>query len=122
MAHGIELVATVLDAPDPRALAHFYAELLEWEIRKDSPEWVTVRSPRGGPGLSIQLEPDYRRPTWPAQSGDQQMMMHLDIGVDDLEAAVAHAEALGAVQAEYQPQSDVRVMLDPVGHPFCLFV
>ena len=50
------------------------------------------------------------------------MMMHLDIYVDDLREAGAHAIALGAVLADFQPQQDVRVYLDPAGHPFCLFV
>jgi hypothetical protein len=48
-------------------------------------------------------------------------MMHLDIEVDDLEAAGAHAVAVGATLADYQPQDDVRVYLDPAGHPFCLW-
>ncbi len=46
--------------------------------------------------------------------------MHLDIEVDDLAAATAHATALGASLADEQPQDDVRVLLDPAGHPFCL--
>jgi hypothetical protein len=50
------------------------------------------------------------------------MMVHLDIWVDDLDAAGAHAVDAGAVLAEYQPQDDVRVYLDPDGHPFCLFL
>ena len=29
---------------------------------------------------------------------------------------------LGASVADYQPQDHVRVMVDPVGHPFCLYV
>lgn len=49
------------------------------------------------------------------------MMMHLDIGVADLDAGVSWAAAQGASLAEHQPQRDVRVMLDPEGHPFCLF-
>ena len=28
----------------------------------------------------------------------------------------------GATEAPYQPQEDVRVYLDPAGHPFCLWV
>ena len=47
------------------------------------------------------------------------MMMHLEIAVDDLEASVAHAVAQGATLADFQPQEDVRVCLDPAGHPFC---
>jgi hypothetical protein len=50
------------------------------------------------------------------------MMLHLDIEVDDLAAACAHAEAQGAVAAGFQPQEHVRVYLDPAGHPFCLWV
>jgi hypothetical protein len=49
------------------------------------------------------------------------MMAHLDIAVDDVDAAVAKALALGARLADFQPQDDVRVCFDPVGHPFCLF-
>jgi hypothetical protein len=50
------------------------------------------------------------------------MQLHLDIEVDDLERAVAHAIEAGATLAEFQPQENVRVLLDPVGHPFCFFV
>ncbi len=49
-------------------------------------------------------------------------MMHLDLQVGDLKAAVAHALEAGAKLAEYQPQDNVRVLLDPAGHPFCLYV
>jgi hypothetical protein len=49
------------------------------------------------------------------------MMMHLDFEVSDLETAVEHALELGAREAAYQPQDKVRVLLDPVGHPFCLY-
>jgi Glyoxalase-like domain len=50
------------------------------------------------------------------------MQAHLDIAVDDLAAAGEHAIAAGAVLAVRQPQDDVRVYLDPAGHPFCLFL
>ena len=49
------------------------------------------------------------------------MMMHLDFEVTDLDAAVAHAIGLGARVHDHQPQDSVRVMLDPAGHPFCLY-
>lgn len=50
------------------------------------------------------------------------MMLHLDLEVDDLDRAVAHAVSVGAELAGFQPQLDVRVMIDPAGHPFCLYV
>jgi hypothetical protein len=50
------------------------------------------------------------------------MMMHLDIEVEDLAAACEHALSCGANLAECQPQEHVRILLDPAGHPFCLWV
>lgn len=113
--------AAVLGAPDPRALADFYERLLGWTRVTDEPVWVMLRPPSGGTGLSFQHEPEYVPPVWPPASGEQQMMVHLDIAVEDLDAGVAWAEAAGARLAEFQPQEHVRVMLDPAGHPFCLF-
>jgi Glyoxalase-like domain len=85
-----------------------------------NPAGSSARPPDGGHSLNFQTEPLYVHPVWPAGPGDQQMMMHLEIKVDDLEAGVAHAVAQGAVLADFQPQDDVRVCLDPAGHPFCL--
>lgn len=115
------LWGVVLDCPDAQQLAAFYERLLGWTREQDEPEWVKLRCPDGGPGLSFQNEPAYQRPNWPTQPPAQQMMAHLDIKVDDLERAVEHALAAGAVLAEFQPQPDVRVCFDPDGHPFCLF-
>ena len=50
------------------------------------------------------------------------MSMHLEIQVDDLDEAVAHAVSVGAEVAAHQPKVTVRVMLDPAGHPFCLYL
>jgi catechol 2,3-dioxygenase-like lactoylglutathione lyase family enzyme len=116
------LSATVLGAPEPRELAEFYRRLLGWRVKWDEPDWVMLEAPGGGAGLSFQREDEHVRPVWPAARGDQQMMMHLDIEVDDLDEASAYAVAEGASVAEYQPQEDVRVLLDPAGHPFCLFL
>jgi predicted enzyme related to lactoylglutathione lyase len=112
----------VLGAPDPRALASFYERLLGWPRNSDEPSWVTLKAPGGGIGLSFQLETEHVPPVWPAGDGDQQMQLHLDIEVYDLAAAVAWAERHGAKVAAFQPQDDVKVMIDPVGHPFCLWV
>jgi catechol 2,3-dioxygenase-like lactoylglutathione lyase family enzyme len=118
----MSLTATVLETPDPRALAAFYRALLGWSVGDDGPTWVTLRPETGGAGLSFQRESRYVRPTWPSVDGAQLMMAHLDIAVDDLVAAVAHATAAGATLAEFQPQDHVRVCLDPDGHPFCLYL
>jgi catechol 2,3-dioxygenase-like lactoylglutathione lyase family enzyme len=116
------LSATVLDTPDPRGLAAFYSELLGWRAVEDSLEWVVLRPPGGGVGLSFQLESQHVRPTWPAEEGEQRMQLHLDIEVDELGREVDRAVGLGATVADVQPQQHVRILLDPAGHPFCMFV
>lgn len=117
----MKLTSTVIGTPEPRALARFYAKLLGWRIRTDEPTWVTLRPDDGGAGLSFQLETGHVPPVWPPGDGTQQMQLHLDIEVDDLDAAVATATEAGAVLAGFQPQRHVRVCLDPAGHPFCLW-
>lgn len=115
--------AVVLDAPDARELARFYARLLDWQIFSESPGWAEIApSKDAGYNLSFATEPKYVRPVWPTVDGHAQMSMHLDLEVDDLEHAVAHALDVGATLASYQPQETVRVMLDPAGHPFCLYL
>ena len=117
------LSGIVLDALDTRDLAAFYRRLLPgWNVVQDEPDWVNLSPPGGGAGLSFQSERAFRRPVWPAAQGDQQMMVHLDVEVDDLRAAGAHALAAGAELAEHQPQDHVRIHLDPAGHPLCLFL
>lgn len=122
IAHGARLTTVTLNSPDPPALARFYSQLLGWTIGTDEPDWVTLTNPDGGIGIAFHIEDIYIRPAWPAKAGEQQMMAHLEIQVDDLEAGCAHAQACGAVLADHQPQKDVRVHLDPDGHPFCLYI
>lgn len=118
----LTLTTVNIGAPDAGALADFYQLLLGWEVRAREPHWVLLGNPDGGVWLSFQYEENHVPPTWPAGPGDQQMMLHLEIRVDDLAAAVRHAVACGATVADHQPQDDVRVCLDPAGHPFCLWL
>lgn len=118
----LTLTTVTLSAPDPEALADFYAALLGWQVDRREPDWVVLRSPDCDVAIACQLEPEHVQPVWPGGVGDQQMQVHLEVQVDDLEQAGAYARSLGAVLAEHQPQDDVRVHLDPAGHPFCLWV
>jgi len=113
-----------LDAPDGPALAHFYSRLLDWELfEDDAGDNATVApSKDAGYNLGFQTESQYVRPVWPAEPGSPQMSMHLEIQVDDLDQAVTHAVSVGAEVAAHQPQPTVRVLLDPAGHPFCLYL
>lgn len=115
------LAGTVLATRDARRLAGFYERLLGWPRVHDETGWVILHPGGDGAALSFHEDVEYVPPVWPSRPDRQQIMIHLDIGTNDLDAAIAHAVEVGARQADHQPQSDVRVMLDPDGHPFCLF-
>jgi predicted enzyme related to lactoylglutathione lyase len=108
----------VIDCPDAGALAAFYGKLLDWKV-ETSPGWADIRADYGQCISFQQVEP-YTPPQWPAQEVPQQM--HLDVIVDDLDAAEAAVLELGAAKHEHQPGTTFRVFLDPAGHPFCLCV
>lgn len=126
----MRLTSVTVHSGAPRALAAFYARLLGWPVfAEDPPEtgdagWVQLRPPPGevGPRLNFEVDPSYEAPVWPSVPGTPQSMEHLDIEVDDLDAAVEWALSAGATLAADQPQEDVRVCFDPAGHPFCLFL
>jgi catechol 2,3-dioxygenase-like lactoylglutathione lyase family enzyme len=111
---------TAIEASDPGALAHFYSELLGWRVAHEEQGTAILAAPEGSVYVVFQEAADYEPPVWPPVSGRQRPMMHFDFQVDDLDSAVSEAVALGAALAEYQPQENVRVLLDPDGHPFCL--
>ena len=120
------LSGPVIGCGDAWELAEFYAALLGWNVVDRSEEvpggWALVRSPSGEHKLEFQQEEPFVPPVWPTVAGEQQMGMHLDIAVEDLAAGVEYAVSLGARVAGHQPQEGrVAVMLDPAGHPFCLF-
>lgn len=105
----------VIDCPDPGVLADFYGAMLDWKIQT-ADDWTEIRG--DGQCISFQKVADYTAPQWPDQRVPQQM--HLDVIVDDLDAAEAAVVALGATKHEHQPGTTFRVFLDPAGHPFCL--
>ena len=112
----------VIDTDDVETLTRFYSELRGWPVWKQDEDGSALDLGEGVAYLAVQHNPDYVRPTWPAPPGGQQMMLHLDFQVTDLEAETARAVDLGATLPDHQPQEDVRVLLDPAGHPFCLYL
>ena len=117
----MRIAGTVFSSRRPRELAAFWSRFLDWPMRGDEDGWVVVRPDDVSHGLSFHEDVEHVPPVWPSRPDAQQMMLHLDIGTDDLDAAVAWAVDCGATLATPQPQDGVRVMLDPDGHPFCLF-
>ena len=109
-----------IEAPDPGALARFYSQLLGWPIGHEEPGTTVLAAPGGVSFLVFQQAEGYIPPVWPPLEDAQRPMLHLDFQVGDLEEAVEEALTLGATLATSQPQPNVRVLIDPVGHPFCL--
>ena len=132
----ISLGTLCLDCHDAKAMADFYGGLLGWEPTFVEDDWILMRDPTGGVGLSFQAEEKYVPPVWPEEPSEQQKMMHLDVrvtgpGADELDGAAgqialdaaAHvAIAAGGRLADHQPREDLRIILDPSGHPLCLFL
>ncbi|CAL9465620.1 VOC family protein [Streptomyces sp. enrichment culture] len=112
-----KLGVVVLDCPDPAALAGFYAGVLGGSVEGEG-EWVDLKVP-GGQSLAFQAAPGYVPPAWPAADHSQQF--HLDLNVEDLDAAEKEVLALGARPLDTEDRSrGWRVYADPAGHPFCL--
>ena len=131
------VIQTVLDCREPRRLADFYRDLLGWAYRRgdetptDGEDWLVLKPGDGGHGLAFQLNPEYVPPVWtpePDRPGDQQMMIHLDMGVSDVESLEAQrlrVLSLGGAVLHDRSDDDeepLYVFADPAGHPFCIFV
>ena len=114
------LEKTVLDCPDPRALARFYADLLGMRINEDDGDgaWVVIGRDEGRRELAFQRADPYEPPRWPDPAHPQHE--HLDIRVQDVEAAQAEVLRLGATLLRGEQGTGFRVFADPAGHPFCL--
>lgn len=104
----------IYDCPEPAVLAAFYSLLLGLPVTFTSPDFVVVSRDAQTSGFAFQLAPDHLPPTWPDPERGQQI--HLDVMVDDLDAADRAAQAAGARTLD----ADEHVFADPAGHPFCL--
>ncbi|MDP1858363.1 MAG: VOC family protein [Gemmatimonadaceae bacterium] len=126
MGTSIRWVGVAIDCADAPPVARFYERLLGFEVRDLGPRWAQLWDPAGGVHLNIQGEADYEPPTWPEKSGEQAKMLHFEVQVNDLEAAVATALEAGGTEAPWQPpdrdHQRIRIILDPAGHPLCLFL
>jgi catechol 2,3-dioxygenase-like lactoylglutathione lyase family enzyme len=114
------LEKTVFDCPDPRSLAAFYAEVLGMRVNEDDGDgaWVVIgREPRLRE-LAFQRATPWVPPRWPDPEHPQQL--HVDIRVDDVDAAQGAVLALGATLMRTVDEEGFRVFEDPAGHPFCL--
>jgi predicted enzyme related to lactoylglutathione lyase len=123
---SITWTGLAVDCSDAEQLAAFYARLFGWTITDRDGGWLQLHGPDGAIHLNVQQEDGYEPPIWPERPGRQAKMMHFEVLVSDVPAAVERVVELGGSEARHQPadrdRSRLRVMLDPAGHPFCVFV
>jgi predicted enzyme related to lactoylglutathione lyase len=110
----------VFDAADLAAESRFWAGVLGGTVDVES-DWHMVVV-EGRPRVGVQLAPDHVPPDWPGGAPPQQI--HLDLWVEDPDAAHERVMSLGATvlkEVDDNDSSDAfRVYADPAGHPFCL--
>jgi hypothetical protein len=112
------LEKTVIDGADPRALAAFNGQLLGMRVNEDDEDWVVIGAEPGMRQVAFQRATQWVPPRWPDPAQPQQM--HLDIRVDDPDAAEQELVAMGATRVATEHENGFRVFIDPVGHPFCI--
>lgn len=105
---------TIVDCPDPEALAGFYSSMLGLPITYRSHDFAVISHDETTSGIGFQRANDFMPPAWPDPAHPQQM--HFDVMVDDLDRAHESVLALGATKLA----GGDHVYADPAGHPFCL--
>jgi hypothetical protein len=110
------VMGVMLDCPDAKVLSAFYAELLGKPVTYEADGIAMIGEDGAQPVLFQQVD-DYTAPQWPDPAHPQQC--HLDVLVDDLDAAEQAALSLGATRLESDGKT-FRVYADPAGKPFCL--
>jgi predicted enzyme related to lactoylglutathione lyase len=91
--------------------------VLGWEVAHSQDEYAMLVGP-DGLAMGFGLVEGYQPPGWPNERGSKQF--HVDLAVDDLDAAARSCVDLGGTLPDEQPGETWRVLLDPSGHPFCL--
>ncbi|MER5863347.1 VOC family protein [Kitasatospora sp. NPDC002040] len=110
------IAAVVVDCTDPRAMARFWGEAMDWTVHEVADDHATLRSAAGvGPYLEFLRTPD-RKSGW--------NRVHLDVRPypgDDPAAEAARLRALGATDPGIDPSAiSWTVLADPEGNEFCL--
>ncbi|UUO01304.1 VOC family protein [Mycolicibacterium novocastrense] len=112
------LRSTVVDCREPMRLATFYAGVLGGQIEKQDDSLGGAHRP-AGPTAGVPVLAGTRAAALPDPRGSQQF--HLDIRVDDPDAAEHEVLDLGATRvSDAEEDSKFRVFRDPAGHTFCL--
>ncbi|MBU3869649.1 VOC family protein [Streptomyces sp. 4503] len=110
-----------LDCAEPEELAEFYARVLGAEIQPmTTADRIEIVAP-GGSRMAFLRDHGFAPPSWPRPDDSQQA--HLDLLVEDIDAAERQVIDLGARPLDTKNNGglrDTRIYSDPAGHPFSL--
>jgi hypothetical protein len=109
------IASVVVDCADPRAMARFWGEAMDWSLYKVTDHSAALRSAKGvGPYLQFLRTPDVKT-VW--------NRVHLDVRPypgDDPTAETARLRSLGAATIDLGQDVPWTVLADPEGNEFCL--
>ena len=108
------LYNVTIDARDPRALAEFWRQVLEYEIAYEEADAVAIEPPDDDAAPALVFVPV------PEEKATKNRL-HFDLASDDGAAEVERLIRLGARRVDIG-QGDVSwvVMADPEGNEFCV--
>lgn len=110
------IAAVVVDCDDPRAMARFWGEAMDWAVHEVADDYAVLRSAKDvGPYLEF-LRTSGGAAVW--------TRIHLDLmpySGDDQAAEVARLKALGATDVDVgQGNVSWTCLSDPEGNEFCV--
>jgi predicted enzyme related to lactoylglutathione lyase len=110
---SVEWEQVVVDARDPVALGHWWADVLGWAILNDSPEEFEIRPAANQlPGVVFVPVPEAK---------ESKNRLHLDFRPGDQQAEVERFLRAGARRVDIgQEASPWVVLADPEGNEFCV--
>ena len=110
---GSSVYSVTIDCGDPRALASFWEQVLDYERTYEDDDEVVIE-PRDGSGNALVFgkSPDDKK---------VKNRIHLDLNPTDQAAEVERVKGLGATEVDIG-QGDVSwvVLADPEGNEFCI--
>jgi predicted enzyme related to lactoylglutathione lyase len=107
MAYRIHNVG--IDCNDLRGMTQFWQQVTGYETDSSGDDHVFLKAEDGSFGLFMQQVPESRT---------EKNRLHLDLVVDDLDAATSEVTGLGAILVE--KHDGWNVLADPEGNQFCL--
>jgi predicted enzyme related to lactoylglutathione lyase len=117
----MKIQCITIDCSEPRALAKFWSEVLNWKVTYDSESEVVLELHDGGPAVGLIPDLLFIKN---ADIKSVKNRLHLDLRPANQEVEVKRLEALGAKQIEIGQSEDHEttwiVMADPEGNEFCV--